>query len=312
MGNKAYTTTKGVDCAVLAGTVFGVTAKDTDGDGLVDSWEKHGYDHDGDGVVDVDLPALGANPKKKDIFVQIDYMVGGDHTHKPIQAGIDMVVESFANAPVSNPDGTKGINLHVDVKNALAHQATLSAWTGFDALREVNLPKARLPIYHYCVFAHDVEGHIGMSGISKGIPGSGFIVSLGSWTDQVGTTQEQAGTFMHEFGHNIGLRHGGINHVNYKPNYVSIMNYFFQVRGLTVDGTEGHFDYSRHKFLTLKESALKENHGIGTPTNYGTRWYDPSHIQRSTTTSKPIDWDWSGSTSGTAALRRWTSTMTGR
>ena len=44
---------------------------DTDGDGLLDDWEINGYDYEGDGIIDVDLPAMGANPLRKDIFVEI-------------------------------------------------------------------------------------------------------------------------------------------------------------------------------------------------------------------------------------------------
>ena len=42
----------------------------------------------------------------------------------------------------------------------------------------------------------------------------------------------QAGTLMHELGHNLGLRHGGDDHTKYKPNYLSVMNYAFQLTGL--------------------------------------------------------------------------------
>ena len=35
---------------------------DADGDGLLDSWEQNGYDDNGDGVVDVDLPAWARTP----------------------------------------------------------------------------------------------------------------------------------------------------------------------------------------------------------------------------------------------------------
>jgi hypothetical protein len=35
----------------------------------------------------------------------------------------------------------------------------------------------------------------------------------------------QAGTFMHEFGHTLNLRHGGGDNTNNKPNYLSVMNY---------------------------------------------------------------------------------------
>src|SRR6185369_4859250 len=40
--------------------------------------------------------------------------------------------------------------------------------------------------------------------------------------------QFEAGIVMHELGHNLGLRHGGFEDTNYKPNYLSVMNYAFQ------------------------------------------------------------------------------------
>lgn len=51
------------------------TLLDTDGDGLPDVWEKEGLDYDGDGKIDVDLPAMGADPNIPDIFVEVDWMV---------------------------------------------------------------------------------------------------------------------------------------------------------------------------------------------------------------------------------------------
>ena len=46
-----------------------VGGADTDGDGLLDEWETHGIDTNGDGKVEVDLPAMGANPLHKDLFL---------------------------------------------------------------------------------------------------------------------------------------------------------------------------------------------------------------------------------------------------
>ena len=46
----------------------------------------------------------------------------------------------------------------------------------------------------------------------------------------------QAGTFMHEWGHNAELTHGGqAGDPNCKPVYVSVMNYLYQLRGLLDD-----------------------------------------------------------------------------
>lgn len=297
VANVAYSTSKVVDCMNWIGVVFSVTAKDEDRDGLVDSWEQNGYDHDGNGTVDVNLPAMGANRRKKDVFVEIDYMVGA-HTHKPIQAGINLIVNSFAAAPVANPNGTTGIKLHVDTGNlgggnALAHADNIGVWAGFDARKAANFAANRRPIFHYCIFAHNMTGFGSTSGISKGINGRDFIVSLGGWTNQIGTTQEQAGTFMHEFGHNIGLRHGGNNHANYKPNFLSVMNYFFQTRGLRFNSADGRFDYSRTVNRTLIESALNEALGIGGLASYGTRFTSPGCIQRVVNNaSANVNWNW--------------------
>ncbi len=99
---------------------------DADGDGLPDGWETLGYDADGDGTIDVDLPAFGADPNHKDLFVELDTMAGNPPSRTQIQA----MKAAFAAAPIdagtnasslsagadanSNPDGTAGINLWVD------------------------------------------------------------------------------------------------------------------------------------------------------------------------------------------------------
>ena len=77
------------------------------------------------GRIDVDLPAMGANPLKKDVFVQADSMVqlapcpAGvvscfPHSDAPTELAMKTVVEMFGDAPLMNPDGTKGVALHVD------------------------------------------------------------------------------------------------------------------------------------------------------------------------------------------------------
>jgi hypothetical protein len=49
---------------------------DTDGDALRDEWERNGIDANGDGTIDVDLPAMGAKPDRRDVFVELDHMTG--------------------------------------------------------------------------------------------------------------------------------------------------------------------------------------------------------------------------------------------
>ncbi len=53
-----------------------------------------------------------------------------------------------------------------------------------------------------------------------------------------------ASTFLHELGHNIGLRHGGFEGANNKPNYLSLMNYRYHAIGppLEVPDSGGNGD----------------------------------------------------------------------
>ncbi len=315
--------------------------EDTDADGLLDIWETQGLTVTIDGVdVFVDLPAMGANPNRKDIFVEIDYMENRGiclpfigcyfgHSHQPKPEAIARIVSAFANAPVSNPDGSTGISLHVDYgpdsvmnpltgekwgsrsqANSLPHDDDLGSrnpdgnynWEEFDAIKSSNFSKARAPVFHYCVFAHNLGGFGGTSGVSRDIGASDFIVSLGSWTGGVGTVNEQAGTFMHELGHNLGLRHGGDDHTNYEPNFLSIMNYSFQTRGLRINGQDGHFDYSRFTLPNLDENNLNETIGLNggaAMNNYGTRYYCNGSDRIVSNANGPIDWNCNGNSTNT-------------
>jgi hypothetical protein len=95
---------------------------DTDADGLFDHWEQQGIDIDQDGTIDLDLPGMGADPKHKDMFLEIDWLkddnptanIADSRTFDPQPEAIDFLVTTFANAPVNNPDGTSGITVHVD------------------------------------------------------------------------------------------------------------------------------------------------------------------------------------------------------
>ncbi len=314
---------------------------DTDGDGLLDDWETAGLTVSAGSADElVDLPAMGADPKHKDIFVEIDWMDapgGGDiHTHAPDAAAVQEIVNAFNHAPVANPDGTSGIHLHVDYgpaapmpwataatwgtlshANALAHQANVSTcvvvegnpnfqWAGVDALKQANFTAGRAAVFHYSLWVHDLCSELaGTSGISRnpggadfGSGASDFVVSLGGWPGSTGTPDQQAGTLMHALGHNLGLRHGGEDHAQWKANYLSVMNYAFQTRGLIINNTEGHFDYSRYDLPDLNENSLDETLGIH-PTGaavLGTRYYCASG-QQVVMDARRVDWNCNGSRS---------------
>ena len=69
---------------------------------------------------------------------------------------------------------------------------------------------------------------------------------------------------MHELGHSFWLtqpaRRSGPPEPNCKPNYLSIMNYLFQVRGLPDDDGDLHMDYSRETVGALDENSLTDGH----------------------------------------------------
>lgn len=242
---------------------------DSDGDGIPNSWETNGYDYDGDGQVDLDFPAWGANPNKKDLFVEMDYMPG----LLASQSELDTIVRTFANYPVNNPDGSRGINLHLDAGDAYAkydlgggneidYQALRNEQT-VGQLRQENSDPARNGIFHYMVFGDYYTDAPGSSGIAQ-IDGLNFAVTLGPqyWGNNV-SSNTYVGTFIHELGHNLGLYHGGDDDVNFKPNYFSIMNYRYQIQGVPRTDGSKYFGYSTQQYDTLNEYAIHEENGLG-------------------------------------------------
>jgi len=277
----------------LAGlTVIGAkeyALKDSDGDGIPDEWEEHGI-RDAEGNMILDLPAMGADPHHKDVFVQLDAM----HGLALSSAALKMVEKAFNDAPVPNPDGTTGIHLHVDegpssvmnpatgatwgsqslANDNIPFQNTFGSeaggnynWSAFEAVKHNSLIPPREAAFHYAMSINRFNA-AGNSGQSRGTPGSDFMVALGPACNPEGscpgTVKEQAGTFMHELGHNLGLHHGGQIDENYVPNYLSVMNYIFQFSGLST--APDSVDYSRYESAqipTLDEFDLNEAGGFG-------------------------------------------------
>ncbi len=110
--------------------------------------------------------------------------------------------------------------------------------------------------------------------------GGDLMVTLGAFDDfngnPVGTDFWQASTLMHELGHNLGRRHGGDPfEPNCKPNYLSVMNYLFQLRGLFDVTGMPRVDFSSDMFPMLDENDLDESAGLGVDAPYRTAWYAP-------------------------------------
>lgn len=277
---------------------FTISVSDADQDGLLDDWERFGLDVDGVGGVDLPLPAWGANPMRKDVFLELDYEGG----RAPTKAGINAMKAAFAAAPLSNPDGSTGVNLHVDVGSLFDPTADEAGRVGtcsngldddgdgdidgvdaqcqfIDASQELaptcnnnidddgdgladaadpqclvgdnlgggssltiaaaarpcglnanfaTIKAAQFNANRDWVFRYGIQAAappnppppaapLGCAGGQGEIGGNDFI-----------SHNLDAGTLLHEFGHNLNLQHGGSNSMNCKPNYLSVMNYNLQ------------------------------------------------------------------------------------
>ncbi len=287
---------------------------DTDGDGLPDCSETNtgvfidsantgtdpnDPDTDGDGISDgdevlgtsggLDLRTLGANPLRKTFLLEYDWFddsIGGAHSHKPTQTTMNLLEAAFAAAPVINPDGSTGIDLIQDVGQGGVYDGgeLLSDADGLlnggvndaDFQAHKHMAANRDGYFHYVMFVHQYNCTGGTDCSSSSgqaeLPGDDLIIASYWWYNEL---DDVAKTIMHEFGHNLGLRHGGFESCNYKPNYNSIMNYRFQFPG--IDDTcdpEGDevIDYSIGDRIDLDENNLSEPQGTcGSP---GWDWND--------------------------------------
>ncbi|MFN8150289.1 MAG: VWA domain-containing protein [Solirubrobacterales bacterium] len=280
----------GVNLAVSA------CAEDTDRDGLFDRWEEDGYDADGDGEIDVDLPAMGADPMHKDLFIQVGWMQpdgarpcilffcpgGADGPHPPSTAALERIVNAYANAPVQNPDGEDGISAHFDagaftpdsgIPPDLREPAPLGhedvAIKGSEpsvededrVFRQLakRFPQDRRALFTFVAYVHDIETpENGYLGLASAVPGDTVMIAGRRMDD----SQKESATLFHELGHTLGLRHGGDDDVNGKPNYLSVMNYDNTFPGGIQIGDKVVIDYSAWDLPDLDERKLDEGAGI--------------------------------------------------
>ncbi len=176
---------------------------DTDDDNLQDGWEINGYDADADGIIDIDLLAYGANPLKKDLFVEVDWMLStgfGGHNHMLKTAAATQVVNTFAAmSTISNPDGTTGVAVHFDTgtygggTQIYYNDDLTPVWVEFSTLKSTKFNSNRDGIFKYLIMAHKYNGGCTNNGISRNAA-TDIVIVMGCTTTQVGTVNEQSNT----------------------------------------------------------------------------------------------------------------------
>ncbi len=306
---------------------------DTDGDGACNNWENQTlhssnslplglYINHPNGADDYYYPCDPScpDPEYKDIFIEIDYMEG----HRPNAKAIQDIIDTFRNSPVDNPNGTDGINLHIQIdgSDVIGHKDSIvyaganhpRLW-GFNQIKAIifgtadertdhsewdaNGWKQKKQVFKYSMFVHHRKGHPSASGVAE-LRGNDMMITMGSWAGQIGSTDEQEGTLMHELGHNLDLHHGGPDIINCKPNQLSVMNFAYQFSDLVSDRD---LDYS-HKAIgtmelgstSLVENNLDENKGIGSYSPYPEKKivYGPTIPLNLPTTNSTVDWNQDG------------------
>jgi hypothetical protein len=222
------------------------------------------------------------------INIEIDYMVqrndaGIIFSHEPQQIEIDAVVQMFAcrgiTANIVVDDELPYIEVLQRDPNNSANFFGYTGWNSFGQLK--HLFRDNGACWHYCIFGHRYQAAnydtTSSSGLGE-IGGDDFIVTLGAFTDSIGTPFDRAATLAHELGHNLGLRHANTMNASltghHTPNYPSIMSYFcqlFGVRSRYIDmgltPRDANFlkdlDYSYGSMCTIYEADLDEFFGIG-------------------------------------------------
>lgn len=226
----------------------GVT--DSDNDGIPDSAKVAGGTYAGQ-----DLYAMGARKGQRDLFIHVDYLNSPDAGVKPQAGALDKIVQAFqkrniavhfdaGNLFAASVDASKH-NLSGDVSHQRNHatctqllvSSKLTAGcSSLYAIKSAHFDIRRKPVFRYLLMANSqAPNGSGAASGSAEFLGDDFMVTLGGWGLTAGSTRlmnYQASTIMHELGHTLGLRHGGNEDATNKPNYYSMMNYFYQMTGL--------------------------------------------------------------------------------
>ncbi len=191
---------------LLAGGVFGVAGDgqqplnthadgpDSAGDRLPDAWEQDGETPDG-----VVLPA--SDPDRMSLHVRIVY---GERMEPLSDEERNDLERIWADLPVENPDGTTGIDLHVEDGGELDERVRLTdPEDRYDVAETYYSPEQMGDahcVYHLVVLGEvDVNGHAGYANA----PGR-FSVVDGRYTDNHGgTVSYRVRTITHELLHNV-------------------------------------------------------------------------------------------------------------
>lgn len=227
------------------GQVF--NPKDTDRDGLEDALELFGLD---DPSQPLYLPAWGADPRHKDLFIEADSQSGFAFPSVSEDQAVQIAAD-FAAGPAAhlvNPDGRDGVSVHIDARVRPldpANATKIGDWGGANVIADPSNSEADLGANRSGIFIQAVR-----SGGAQGCVNDRSF----SWS---GATA----TFNHELGHCLGLDHEGPTDrrwgLNCSPIRRSTMSYAASTFPVT-----GFSDGSLYS-APLNPNRLCEQDGLG-------------------------------------------------
>jgi hypothetical protein len=256
---------------------------DADQDGIPNYWEESGV-----WVNDryLDLPDWDANPQHKDLFLRLDFEAGFEFD----QQVIDDMEQAFGNSPLTNPDGTTGVTLHVDggasapasvvgqFQLTLKDIQRVTGYTGFARSPEIGgigVPQ----IFHWMLnFDSTGSNVIGSSEIGGHFGFTAFPVDKWEAALHVHILPGAAANFAqatnttHELGHQLGLHHHGAGEFPTNDTaYKSVMSYAYSNFGVPggLFGLSHRIDYSRTHDVNLD---WQMGQGAGKLTFLGGQW----------------------------------------
>lgn len=245
-----------------------VAPADADNDGLPDDWETGQIKPAG-----LDLAALGCSPRHRDVIVEVQPITGV--SQEVVKREMERVVKFYAALPIDNPDGVKGIVLHVIYREPIPQSDAGQPWW---ALGDKYFPSSHRGITHWMV----IYGGGGGQSDEMADRGSCGVNALYA-------------TFLHEFGHQLGLDHTGRWSPVWCPIYPSLMNYAYSYQ---LNGKGENIGYSdgRLASLVLRERHLSEK--IPLPMDKVAFLAGPPYRYRMKPTKDGkgtlIDWNWNG------------------
>ena len=245
------------------------TLTDSDKDGLPDIWEEEGVVL-ADGT-EIPLPDWGADPKRPDLFLQLNWMASEYDTlgcdsnaarecananrtsYAPSTQGLDDMVDLFAD---------HGITLHIDAGEHYTNIANYNERFGgesldyrdvyfdpsqheaFQLIDTINELGERANIFRPGVLGDRMRAGSNATGLSLVGDNSFYVANPGGRANE----EQVRNSILHEFGHTLGLRHwGAAKYVKdfaegspMQDGYHSVMNYNHQFN---------YFNYSEQAYF---------------------------------------------------------------